>query len=287
MRRQGIDQGGRGHRHRGRGGRGRHGHGGRVGVVVARGDYVEPGVGKADRGEVGGGHRRNGALGESVGGSHARGDVGGAVRGLRACGGGARLRREGGVSNRSGGRRLRGRLGHDGHRRGARAGLGARALRGAAHAGVRPQEGHLLGAQVGEGAGVDVLRKDGELAALERGVDHKANQRLAHERIALLLGFGGHVGGRLEGDLLVKRPHERIVGGRDEHGVQGGRGVHAVDLERLVFHLAGRALGQLLEREGLGVALRRLAENGADAALELIKEAHQNPRLPGPGRAGL
>ena len=166
----------------------------------------------------------------------------------------------------------------------ARAGLdhGGRA----ADAGVAAQEDALLLAQAHEGAGVHVLGEDGELAGLEGRVDHEAHQRLSHEGVALLLGLGRHEGAGLVGDLLVERAHEGIVGRGDQHGVEGRRGVHAVDLVGLVLHLASGPLGQLLKREGLGVALGGRTKDGADAPLEVIQKAHRESSPSWPSNSG-
>ena len=131
--------------------------------------------------------------------------------------------------------------------------------------------GALLLVQTGEGGGVDVLGEHGELTRLERRVDHEADERGAHEAVALLLGLGAHELGDLAGELGVIGRQELIVIGGDEHGVEGGGGVDAVDDQGLVLHLAGRLLGELLEGEG---RLRR-AKDPSDAVFKYVQEVHE------------
>ena len=184
------------------------------------------------------------------------GDLGG-TGDLR--GRGAKCGVECGIRHRHGAGGGRGRGGGDG-RRGGR-GLAGRAF----------EIGALLLVQTGEGGGVDVLGEHGELTRLERRIDHEADERGAHEAVALLLGLGAHELGDLAGELGVIGRQELIVIRGDEHGVEGGGGVDAVDDQGLVLHLAGRLLGELLKGEG---RLRR-AEDPSDAVFKYVQEVHE------------
>ena len=136
------------------------------------------------------------------------------------------------------------------------------------------EEQGLLLAESVEGLRVNVLGKDGELAALERRVCHESNDGPAHEGVALALCLALDELRSLLRDLRVERAHGKVVLAGDEDGIEGRCGVHAVDDVGLGLHLAGGLLGKLLEGERGGETLGRGAEQAADALLKDVKEVH-------------
>ena len=101
--------------------------------------------------------------------------------------------------------------------------------------------------QTSQRGGIDVLGKDGELAALKGGVDHKAHQGLAHKGVALLLCLSLDELAHFTRELRVVRGHQRVVVIGNQDRIECRRGVDAIDHKRLIFHLVSRLLGELLE----------------------------------------